>query len=716
MDKLAFRTGLKFGVAGLLAIHLSLVLRLGQPTWALFTVFVLMIAPYVGEIAEKAVFRVIGTVVGGALGYLVLDSLQQEPPLFLLVVGLLVTFCVAMFGQKHAPYAFLLTGLTAVVVITDGFGDPAFSWRIALVRAEEIILGIVVVMLVSLLLWPRYARVEFRNRMTEAFLDLAASFDEHRPVLHGSVSAEDRARVATFPLRLTGLRTLLQYGARESRYFSARIDVYSEIVSGISRIAGAIRTLGEPLPAQSFYRGKVDAELIALHAALSTALRNLAAAAERNDAPDRSDLPKAYAKFEEKVRSLRARADAAEVSSEEALVFGVHALALDEIIRLVGQLHGFLDRLDAPPPRAVGAGTTPQSFVPPTLAIRTGLKAAVAVGSSLILLDWLDPPGGQLMVLGAFIFTVFSPLSPGGGGDRRALHLAALYSLVTAGACLALLVAAPLFSSYAVLNVFLFTALFLWGSRFRLGSGIGMPHQIAMLLTVGVLGLNAQQPVEFQQIADIFFGLTLALVISALVQRLLWPVLPQHVLRDRLVEFVGHCRVLSTVGVPGTPLADRIRMALVPAECRTALANLPAAGTPALESYLESLRQVASDLFACAGLLRPILPGELAGEGHALLDRLASAITANLAEQHASLAENRPPKSDRSKLTNLLAEWREWSLRVRSWIFSADAPFPDAVRLMGYTGRYEQLTRHLLAADDNLRRIDLPATTADYAL
>ena len=60
----AFRYGLKFGIAGVVAVFISLWARLDKPGWALFTVFVLMTAQYVGAIAEKSIFRLIGTVVG----------------------------------------------------------------------------------------------------------------------------------------------------------------------------------------------------------------------------------------------------------------------------------------------------------------------------------------------------------------------------------------------------------------------------------------------------------------------------------------------------------------------------------------------------------------------------------------------------------------------------------------------------------------------------
>ncbi len=717
-----FRTGIKFGLAGLLAVHASLALRLDDPTWALITVFVLMITPYVGAIAEKAVLRVIGTVIGGIVGYILLGSLQQEPLIFLPAVGLFVAVTVAMFGQSRSPYAFLLAGLTAVVVISNGAGDPASSWKIALIRTEEITVGILATLLVSFLVWPRYARAEFHEKLRAAFADLAECFDENRPTLDHGATAAARQRVGAFPLRLSGLRTLLQHGRRESRYFSRRIDVYSELVSAISRIAGSIRTLGAPLPDPSFYRGKVDDELKALHATLLTALTHLSGPSSASSQTDRTALLAASDRFHARIRALRSHPDAPAANAAETFVFGVHSLALEEILHRILRVHELLDSLTNP--QSAPTSRTPFSFrslIPPLFWIRNGVKGGLAVVVALVLQDWLQPPGGSLTVLGAFIFTVLNPTSADGGGDHRAFHYVALSGAILAIASLVLITIAPLLGSYAVLLVFIFTALFVWGSTFPVGSGIALPHQIGMLLIVSAVGLNAQVPVSLDQVVGVFFGITLALVIAATIQRVLWPSLPQRTLRDRLAEYVVHCRKLVLTGADHVPLQDRVRMALIPAEaskCLALLSRSPLSSGEAslLSDYLDRLRAVATDLFACARLLAPVLPAPVAAEGQTFVSRLDNELDRLLREHHETLSESRPHPETTAPLTRLLADWERWSLDLRGWILANDPPVSDAIHLLGYAGRYEQATRDLLAADAILQRVNLRRLTTDHSL
>ena len=115
-----------------------------------------MLAQFVGAVAEKSVMRIVGTIAGGLIGYLLTAGLEQQPILYLLLVGAVVGFGTAMFGYTKYPYAFFLCALTTMVVASSGMADPAFSWHFAVVRISEVCVGVIAGVLVTSLVWPRY--------------------------------------------------------------------------------------------------------------------------------------------------------------------------------------------------------------------------------------------------------------------------------------------------------------------------------------------------------------------------------------------------------------------------------------------------------------------------------------------------------------------------------------------------------------------------------
>ncbi len=61
---LRVRYGIKMGLAGVLALFCTQLLRLPNDNWAILTVLVLMSAQFVGAVAFKALMRVTGTIAG----------------------------------------------------------------------------------------------------------------------------------------------------------------------------------------------------------------------------------------------------------------------------------------------------------------------------------------------------------------------------------------------------------------------------------------------------------------------------------------------------------------------------------------------------------------------------------------------------------------------------------------------------------------------------
>jgi hypothetical protein len=100
VDWEAAAMGLEMVIGVLAALYIALLLKLEFPGWAVFTVLMLLLAQYVGAVQQKALFRLAGTVVGGALGDLATGALQQSPLLYLSVTFVVVARTACIFPHR----------------------------------------------------------------------------------------------------------------------------------------------------------------------------------------------------------------------------------------------------------------------------------------------------------------------------------------------------------------------------------------------------------------------------------------------------------------------------------------------------------------------------------------------------------------------------------------------------------------------------------------
>jgi uncharacterized membrane protein YccC len=116
--------GIKLGLAGLLSVYLSQLIRLGHANCALFTVLVLAPAQYVGAIAQRSVARVVGTIIGGFVGIWLVGNYEQDRLFFLLFTFGYLWFCMYMYGGTFFPYSFFLLANTLITVSSSGIFNP----------------------------------------------------------------------------------------------------------------------------------------------------------------------------------------------------------------------------------------------------------------------------------------------------------------------------------------------------------------------------------------------------------------------------------------------------------------------------------------------------------------------------------------------------------------------------------------------------------------
>ena len=178
--------------AGALALFVAFKLGLEHPYWALTTVYVTT-QPFAGATRAKGLWRLTGTIAGGAFAVAVLPTFVNTPSLLCLAFALWVACCLilSLFDPTPKSYAFMLAGYTAAIIGFPAVDAPETIFTTAVSRCEEICIGILCAVLVHGILLPRSGAPVLRARLT-AWLNSVAAFAAQ--TLHGRVKDETFAR------------------------------------------------------------------------------------------------------------------------------------------------------------------------------------------------------------------------------------------------------------------------------------------------------------------------------------------------------------------------------------------------------------------------------------------------------------------------------------------------------------------------------------------
>lgn len=579
---LRVRHGFKLGLSGLLALLCTQVLRVPDDYWAILTVMVLMSAQFVGAFAFKATMRIAGTIVGAIVGVWLASDFASTPeillPLFFLVM-VLAGYNFGHIGARQVPYAYFLLGLTTLAIVTEGVTNPGQAWQTGLDRTEEIVIGIVCSLLVSTVFWPRYARKEFLEAARATLKTTKRLVSVHAQAYINRADATEIQQLQhTFDQQLSRLRSLLQAGARESTVLSARLANYNAFMVSLTNLFHAgldfSRHRGE-----AWFLDQMHFEMESLFAAISDDFDILSSCISPGEKLASSLMNEAFAAFEAKVNQMRGHGMLHKAPLQRAIDIAGELAVLrslrDELNNLRSAMEG-LPRLGHPLPEA----KLLWDFLPiiDWFWMKVAIKGGLAVVIAIVFIKWINPPGAANVPAMAWTLTIMARpfLLAGGSGDLRSFQTALRASLILATCAVVLLLATPLLASYVAMSVALFVVLFTFGFLTARIQGITYWIQIAYLTVPAFVALNPQEPVASQTIIDTFLGLIFGIWIGFVVGRLLWPVLPQRILRDDLIALCTQIKALLN----GDPHPERIRaqLANLPFEALGAIRQIRIAG------------------------------------------------------------------------------------------------------------------------------------------
>lgn len=185
-------------VAGLLTLDIAFITDLPRPWWAMMAAFVTT-QPMAGNLRPRMTYRVLGVLLGAAVAVALIPRLINWPLLMSAAFAIWVAICLFFSVLDRTPRAFMfmLAGYTAAIIGFPYIDQPGDIFEIAVVRVEEMILGIGCATVVHSLLRP-WSAVTVLNMRTGAFLkDAGAWIADALRGLHNFREDRERHRFAS---------------------------------------------------------------------------------------------------------------------------------------------------------------------------------------------------------------------------------------------------------------------------------------------------------------------------------------------------------------------------------------------------------------------------------------------------------------------------------------------------------------------------------------
>jgi uncharacterized membrane protein YccC len=242
-------------LATILTLFIAFSLDLKSPAWSMTTIF-LTSQPISGAMRAKAVYRVIGTLVGGAAMVAIVPNLVDAPELTTAAIILWVTLClfVALHDRTPRSYMFVLSGYTAALIGFPSVLVPATVFDTAVSRVEEITIGVICAALVHSLIFPKSALSAFQAKLQSAMADARNWIADGLTGTSTPESEMERRRIAGDITELSIIATSLRFDTSPVhpdigiiRAFDRKIVALLPLLTAIEDRLMVLRGFG-PLP------------------------------------------------------------------------------------------------------------------------------------------------------------------------------------------------------------------------------------------------------------------------------------------------------------------------------------------------------------------------------------------------------------------------------------------------------------------------------------
>lgn len=165
-DGPVLRYAMRTALAACAALLAAWWLGLEHPQWSAMTVWAAS-QPTRGQLLEKSLFRVAGTLSGATVGVLLVVLSGGQPLVLVLGLAIWIALCAGIgnIQRGFVSYGTILAGYSASMVALLDSAHPAHVLALGLDRLATILVGVLTALAVGLLFTPRLAERELAGRV-----------------------------------------------------------------------------------------------------------------------------------------------------------------------------------------------------------------------------------------------------------------------------------------------------------------------------------------------------------------------------------------------------------------------------------------------------------------------------------------------------------------------------------------------------------------------
>jgi uncharacterized membrane protein YccC len=229
-------------IAAMLSLCIAFRLDLKNPWWAMVTVYLTSQPLLSGTLRARALYRVVGTLIGAIVMVVIVPNLVDAPELTTAAIVLWVALClyVSLLDRTPRAYAFALSGYTAALIGFPTVLNPGGVFDTAIARMEEIMLGTVCAALAHSIIFPRSVLSVLLAKQSGVLADARRWIAEGLTRQLAPTVDQEQRRIAADVTELALLGSSLPYDTSSQRPSQAVIRALDERLVGLLPLLSTI--------------------------------------------------------------------------------------------------------------------------------------------------------------------------------------------------------------------------------------------------------------------------------------------------------------------------------------------------------------------------------------------------------------------------------------------------------------------------------------------